>query len=66
MSIFLPYSPQIVVETFTERFLLDLSGMSDFQTICLTICANAYFFGIWFFIIYFSLKSLNWIYERIF
>lgn len=65
MSIFLPYNPQIVVETLEKWFIIDLSLISDFQKICLTIVANAYFFGFWFFIIYFSLKTLNWIYERL-
>ena len=65
MSIFLPYSVSEVINTFTTWFSLDLSSLSDYQSIILTILANAYFFGFWFFIIYFSLKSLNWVYERL-
>ena len=65
MSIFLPYSVSEVINTFTTWFSLDLSSLSDYQSLVLTILSNAYFFGFWFFIIYFSLKSLNWVYERL-
>ena len=66
MSIFLPYSISEVIQTFTIWFSLDLTSLTDYQSLLLTIFANAYFFGFWFFIIYFSLKGLNWVYERMF
>ena len=66
MSIFLPYSPDIVISTFTTWFSLDLSTLTSYQTVILTILANAYFFGFWFFMLYFILKGLYRVYERIF
>lgn len=66
MSIFIPYNPQVVVETFTSWFSLDLTTLSDYQSLILCIMSNAYFFLFWFFIMYFVLKGFNRIYERIF
>ena len=66
MSIFLPYSPELVINTFTTWFSLDLSTLTSYQSITLTLLANAYFFGFWFFVLYFTLKGLNRVYERIF
>lgn len=66
MSIFLPYSPDVVISTFTTWFSLDLSALTSYETLIVTILANAYFFGFWFFIIYFILKGFNRVYERIF
>lgn len=66
MSIFLPYSPDIVVSTFTTWFNLDLSVLNSYETLIVTILANAYFFGFWFFMLYFILKGFNRVYERIF
>lgn len=66
MSIFLPYSVTEVISTFSTWFSLDLSTLTAYESLVVTILANMYFFGFWFFIIYFSLKSLNWVYERIF
>ena len=66
MSIFLPYSPDIVISTFTTWFSLDLTTLTSSETLIITLFANAYFFGFWFFILYFSLKGLNRVYERIF
>lgn len=66
MSIFLPYSPDVVITTFTSWFSLDLSLLTDYQTLILTILANIYFFGFWFFVMFFVLKGLNRVYERLF
>lgn len=66
MSIFIPYNPQVVVETFSTWFSLDLTTLSDYQSLILCIMSNAYFFLFWFFIMYFVLKGFNRIYERIF
>ena len=66
MSIFLPYSPEVVVNTFTSLFDLDLTMLSGYENLVITILANLYFFVFWFFIIYFVLKGFNRVYERIF
>ena len=66
MSIFIPYNPQVVIDTFTTWFSLDLTTLSDYQSLILCIMSNAYFFLFWFFIMYFVLKGFNRIYERIF
>ena len=66
MSIFLPYSPDIVILTFTTWFSLDLTTLTNFETLILTLVSNIYFFGFWFFILYFALKGFNRVYERIF
>ena len=66
MSIFIPYSPELVISTFTTWFSLDLTTLTGYESMILTILANAYFFGFWFFIFYFTLKGLNRVYERIF
>lgn len=66
MSIFFPYSPDVVISTFTTWFSLDLTTLTSFESLLLTILANAYFFGFWFFILYFTLKGFNKIYQKIF
>ena len=66
LSIFIPYSPDIVITTFTTWFSLDLSTLTGYESTVLTLLANAYFFGFWFFIIYFSLKGLNKVYQKLF
>ena len=66
MSFLLPYSPDVVIATFTRWFELDLTLLNDYQSMILCIGANLYFFIFWFFIIYFSLKGFNRIYERLF
>jgi hypothetical protein len=66
MSIFLPYSVEQVVTYFTTLYNLDLSTLTSYQTLILNILANAYFFLYWFFIIYFSIKLFNRVWERIF
>ena len=66
MSIFLPYSVEQVITYFTTLYNLDLSTLTSYQTLILNILANAYFFLYWFFIIYFSIKLFNRVWERIF
>ena len=66
MSIFLPYSPNIVIEYFTNLFSLDLTVLTTYESLIITIIANLYFFVYWFVIIYFSLKIFNRIWERFF
>lgn len=66
MSIFLPYSPDIVISTFTTWFSLDLTTLTSAETLIITLLANIYFFGFWFFMMYFILKGFNRVYERIF
>ena len=56
MSIFLPYSPEVVINTFTTLFSIDLTSLTTYETIIITILANAYFFGFWFFMLYFIHK----------
>lgn len=66
MSIFFPYSPEVVLSTFNTWFNLDLTALTNYETMVLTIISNAYFFLFWFFIAYFTLKGFNRIYEKIF
>ena len=63
MSIFLPYSVEQVVTYFTTLYNLDLTTLTSYQTLILNILANAYFFLYWFFIIYFSIKLFNRVWE---
>ena len=65
MSIFLPYSVTEVISKFSEWFSLDLSTLTNFESICLTMLANMYFFIFWGFILWCIIKSLNWVYERL-
>lgn len=66
MSIFLPYSVNTVINYFTTTFSLDLTTLTSYETLMLTILANLYFFIYWGFIIYIALKIFNRIWERIF
>lgn len=66
MSVFFPYSPDVVFEYFTSKFSVDLLGLDSYQTVILTVISNAYFFLFWFVMLYFSMKLFNRIYERIF
>lgn len=65
MSIFLPYNVNEVILTFENWFNIDLSLISDYQRIIITLGANLYFFVFWFVIIWVVLKSINWVYTRI-
>ena len=66
MSIFIPYSPSMVVSHFTDLFSLNLTQLSSYETLMLTILSNIYFFLFWFIIVYFALKIFNRIWERLF
>ena len=66
MSIFLPYSPTVVIETLANWFSLDLSSLTSYESLIITLLSNLYFFVFWIFIIYFVLKGINRVYERIF
>ena len=66
MSIFFPYSPTVVIDYFTSLFSLDLTVLTTYESLIVTIIANLYFFVYWFVIIYFSLKIFNRIWERFF
>lgn len=66
MSIFIPYSPSDVVQYFTTTFSLNLTELTSYQTLIITLISNIYFFLFWGFIIYFSLKLFNRIWERFF
>lgn len=66
MSIFLPYSVEQVITYFTTLYNLDLSTLTSFQSLILNLIANAYFFLYWGFVIYFSIKLFNRVWERIF
>lgn len=66
MSIFIPYSPSDVIQYFTITFSLNLSDLTPYQSLIITLLSNIYFYGYWFFICYFSLKIFNRIWERFF
>lgn len=66
MSIFLPYSPSVVIKYFTTLFSLELTTLTSYEALVITILANIYFFIYWFIIVYFSLKIFNRIWERFF
>lgn len=66
MSIFIPYSPTAIINYFTELFSLDLTTLTSYETMIITILSNVYFFIFWFVIVYFSLKLFNRIWERFF
>ena len=50
MSIFFPYHPEVIINTFSEWFTLDLTTLTTAETLIITLLANIYFFGFWFFI----------------
>ena len=64
MSIFIPYSVNDVIIHFSALYDLSLTSLTDYQLLILTLISNIYFFVFWFFIIYFSLKIFNRIWER--
>lgn len=66
MSIFIPYSPEVIKTYFTELFNLVLTDLTSYETIIITLISNIYFFIFWGFIIYISLKIFNRIWERFF
>lgn len=66
MSIFLPYSTDVVINYFTTTFSLDLTTLTAYETLIITIVSNLYFYIYWGFIIYIALKIFNRIWERLF
>ena len=66
MSIFLPFSPTVVIETLTNWFSLDLSTLTPYESLVITLLSNLYFLVFWGFIIYFALKGIYRVYERMF
>lgn len=65
MSFFLPYTPTDVVNYFSILFTIDLSSLTNYETMLLTLFSNLYFFVFWFFVIYFAYKLFNHLWERI-
>lgn len=65
MSFFLPYTPTDVINYFSTLFTIDLSSLTNYETMLLTLFSNLYFFVFWFFIIYFAYKLFNHLWERI-
>lgn len=66
MSIFIPYSPGEVIQHFTTLFSLNLTELTSYQTLVLTLMSNVYFFVFWYIIVYFALKLFNRVWERFF
>lgn len=66
MSILLPYNPSVVLDYFTTTFSLDLTKLTSYETLIITVLSNLYFFVYWGFIIYIALKIFNRIWERFF
>lgn len=66
MSIFIPYTVSDVVEHFTSLYSLDLTTLTSYESLVVTILSNLYFFIFWFVILYFALKIFNRIWERFF
>lgn len=66
MSIFFPYTPTIVLTYLSTLFNIDISSLTPYENLSITLIANLYFFIYWFIIIYFSLKIFNRIWERLF
>lgn len=66
LSIFFPYSPNLVIDYLSELFSFDYTSLSAFESTIITIFSNLYFFVVWFIIVYFSLKIFNRIWERLF
>lgn len=66
MSVFLPYNTSVIIEHFSSLFNLDLTTLSSYESLIITILANLYFFIYWGILIYFSLKIFNRIWERFF
>ena len=66
MSIFIPYSPGDVIQYFTPLYSLNLTELTSYQTLIVTLIANIYFFMFWFIIVCFALKLFNRVWERFF
>ena len=66
MSIFIPYDINSTINYLSNLFSIDLSSLTSFENILLTLFANLYFFLTWYILIYFALKIFNRIWERLF
>lgn len=66
MSIFLPYSVDVVINYFTNMFSLDLTSLTAYEKLIITLLSNLYFYVYWGFVIYIALKIFNRIWERFF
>ena len=66
MSFLIPYNPSVVINSFTDLFSINLTELSSYEILMLTILSNIYFFLFWFIIVYFALKIFNRIWERLF
>ena len=66
MSIFLPYNVEFVIQYFTNLYSVDLTTLTSYESLMITLIANLYFFIYWGRIIYFVLKLFNRIWERFF
>lgn len=66
MSIFIPYTVSDVIEYFTNLYSLDLTTLTSYENLVVTILSNLYFFIFWFVVVYFALKIFNRIWERFF
>lgn len=66
MSIFLPYNVEFVIQYFTNLYSIDLSTLTSYESLIITLIANLYFFIYWGIIIYFTLKLFNRVWERFF
>lgn len=66
MSIFLPYSTSTVIAYFTTKYGIDLTALTSYEVLSITILSNLYFYIYWGFIIYISLKIFNRIWEKFF
>ena len=66
MSIFLPYNVEFVIQYFTNLYSIDLSTLTSYESLIITLIANLYFFIYWGIIIYFVLKLFNRLWERFF
>lgn len=66
MSIFIPYSPDVVKTYFSTLYTVDLSSLTGYEDLIITLLSNIYFFVFWFVIVYFALKIFNRIWERFF
>jgi len=61
---FIPYSPEVVLLHFSTKYALDLTTLTDYETLIVTIFANLYFVIFWFFIVAGTLKMFNRIFRR--
>lgn len=66
MSIFFPYDLSTTISYFADLFTIDVSSLTPFEELCLTILGNLYFFLFWFIILYFTIKLFNRVWERVF